>query len=51
MVEIDQEAMYSSFPQAKMQGLQASDPITQLTMDVRRARLARTRRIQYSEHT
>jgi len=33
MVEIDHEAMYSSFPQAKMQGLHASDPITQLTMD------------------
>ena len=51
MVEIDHRVTYSSFLQEKVQGLHASDPITQLTMDPRRPRLARTRRIQYSEHT
>jgi hypothetical protein len=50
MVEIDHEVTYSSLLQEKVQGLHASDPITQLTMDAQRARLARTGRIQYSEH-
>ncbi len=49
MVEIDHRVTYSSFLQEKVQGLRASDPITQLTMDPIRPRLARTRRIQYSE--